>query len=1803
MECWCVSKMKYSWLLMITMIGSVMVSGIEGGCIQEERNALLQIKTSLIDSYGLDVDHILPSWVDDGGECCDWERVNCSTTTAHVTSISLKNVMNGGCKTNWPLNVSVFLHFKKLISLELSSSCLDDGIVNTGFGRVLHLGDNELEGYLPALALENLETLDLTFNFMQGFERVSLFKKLKILNLRGNVFNESLITSLSALSLLKSLDLSLNELRGSFPAEELSHLRDLKVVLLRDNFFNGTVPMEAFTSFHNLEVLDLSDNNFVGSIPATIQALSSLRVVSFANNMLNGSLLGLCELKNLRELDLSHNMFYGSLPQCFSHLSSLKLLDISSNRFNGILRPSLIANLTSLEYIDVSGNKFEGVKEVLFPAFYFTNASYRNADMRWLDVSENHMNGPIPADIQKLFPNVTFLNLSRNSLAGAIPSSIGNMREIWALDLSDNELSGEVPKGLLSNFSILSILKLSRNRLHGEVLSGNLSFGNIERLGLDDNYFTGKIGNGTVENHYMRSLDATTPCQEGYLNFLMLKYETAFSLQQKVFPTSTKLFGPIPMSFSNLVVIESLDLSSNSLSGRVPSQLIQLNSLSVFNVSHNNLSGRLPDMKAQFGTFTKESYEGNPLLCGPPLEKNCSITTSQVEDTSAKEVASKGYGVDMALFYASFCATWVAFLLGFGVLLYANPYFRKRWLDLVEECIVMVSGIEGGCIQEERNALLQIKTSLIHSLLVPSADLLPGWVDEGGECCDWERVKCNTTTGHVTDLSLRNMMEDCDKIWPLNVSVFLDFKDLTSLNLSRNCLDDGIVKTGLGKLSSLKKLEILDLSGNIIRNDIFPSLAALTSLRVLNLHDNYLEGYFPALAFENLEMLDLSDNVRMQGFERVTLFKKLKILNIRGNAFNESLITSLSALPLLKTLDLSYNYLSGLFPAQELANLTNMEELDLSSNGFNYTPSIQDCARLSGLKKLKSLYLGYNKFNKSIVSCLTALPSLKTLHLQYNYLEGSFPIQELWHLRDLEVLLLNGNFFNGTLPMEALTSIHNLEVLDLSRNNFVGSIPSTVHAFSSLRVVSFAYNNLRGSIPNDHGLCELKNLHELDLSHNMFDGSLPQCFSRLSSLKLLDISSNRFTGMLTPSPIANLTSLEYLDFGDNLFEGSFSFSSLSNNTMLQVVRFHSNNSKFAVETEEPIDWTPTFQLRVIVLSGCNLNRRTGSFVPQFLLHQHMLQVIDLADNSLVGPFPNWLIENNTMLSTLILRKNSFSGTIRMPLHVNPNMRWLDVSENHMSGTIPSDIQKFLPDIVYLNLSSNTLGGVIPSSKGELSKLEDLDLSDNELSGEVPNGLLTNFSSLRILKLSNNRLHGQVLSGNLSLGNIERLGLDNNHFTGRIGNGISQKPNIVSLDISNNNFTGTIPPWVGNISVLSEFVATNNGLEGRFPCGTTSFSFLDISQNSFSGPIPSCSNLRNIAHLHLGSNRFIGSIPKVFRNLTNVFTLDIGNNFLSGRIPTFVGKLSNLRILILRKNNFSGSIPKQLCQLSSVSLIDLSTNSLSGSIPSCLRNIVTPIRPVFYQYYQQESPFFPYYNYPSVLRNMYHTMSYDLMLIEEQDEVQFTTKTLSLSYKGSILDYMVGLDFSDNKLTGEIPEELGLLTEIHSLNLSHNRLCGPIPMSFSNLESIESLDLSSNGLSGEVPSQLIKLASLAVFNVSYNNLSGRLPYMKAQFGTFTKESYEGNPLLCGPPLEKKCTTTSQGTHTPTEEGADKWYDVDVIFFYASFCATWVTFLLGFVALLYTNSYLRRRWLDLVEECMYACYGFLDDLGSKLSTLFC
>ena len=121
-----------------------------------------------------------------------------------------------------------------------------------------------------------------------------------------------------------------------------------------------------------------------------------------------------------------------------------------------------------------------------------------------------------------------------------------------------------------------------------------------------------------------------------------------------------------------------------------------------------------------------------------------------------------------------------------------------------------------GCIEEERTGLVELK-SFLKSNTNSTDAFLPSWVNEAkSECCGWERVRCNATTGHVIELSLYKINEEYvydlnpepsdeyDSIffhnvnsWFLNVSLLLPFKELRILDLSENRISGWLGNEGM----------------------------------------------------------------------------------------------------------------------------------------------------------------------------------------------------------------------------------------------------------------------------------------------------------------------------------------------------------------------------------------------------------------------------------------------------------------------------------------------------------------------------------------------------------------------------------------------------------------------------------------------------------------------------------------------------------------------------------------------------------------------------------------------------------------------------------------------------------------------------------------------------------------------------------------------------------------------------------------------------------------------------------------------
>ena len=146
---------------------------------------------------------------------------------------------------------------------------------------------------------------------------------------------------------------------------------------------------------------------------------------------------------------------------------------------------------------------------------------------------------------------VTGLNLSSNSVYGALPAELGDLTKLRELRLADNPLRGPIPAELgdLSNLRVLNLGSQGRGSLNGPIPAalGNLT--NLESLDLSSNDLTGPIPAWLGDLTNLRALNLW----------------------------SNELTGPIPAWLGDLANLEYLSLGWNELTGPIPANLTNLN--------------------------------------------------------------------------------------------------------------------------------------------------------------------------------------------------------------------------------------------------------------------------------------------------------------------------------------------------------------------------------------------------------------------------------------------------------------------------------------------------------------------------------------------------------------------------------------------------------------------------------------------------------------------------------------------------------------------------------------------------------------------------------------------------------------------------------------------------------------------------------------------------------------------------------------------------------------------------------------------------------------------------------------------------------------------------------------------------------------------------------------------------------------------------------------------------------------------------------------------------------------------------
>ncbi|KAH7850840.1 hypothetical protein Vadar_003630 [Vaccinium darrowii] len=868
--------------------------------------------------------------------------------------------------------------------------------------------------------------------------------------------------------------------------------------------------------------------------------------------------------------------------------------------------------------------------------------------------------------------------------------------------------------------------------------------------------------------------------------------------------------------------------------------------------------------------------------------------------------------------------------------------------------------------------------------------------------------------------------------------------------------------------------------------------------------------------------------------------KHLQYLDLSNNNFEGAPIPSfIGSIATLRYLDLSSAGFGGTIPPQ-LGNITTFRYLDLGDNSRLRAGNLQ---WLAGLVSLQHLNMSYVDLSKALdwLQVTSDLPSLVELHLSNCQLK---------HV----VSPSSTNKINFT----------SLDILDLSMNDLGPSIPGWILGLNNL--VSLNLRQCSFSGPLTCGLQNMTSLKVLELDFNFFNSTIPNCLYSLSHLESLSFEDSSLQGVISTA-IENLTSLVSLDLASNQLQGSLP-TSLGKLCKLKTIYLEQN--KFSGEVADVLIGFSRCKSHMLEDFDISLNSFSGP-IPMSIGRLSSLKRLDLSNNKFNGTIPEsfgqlaklqYLVVQGNTLEGVVYDVNFANLTRLRHLNAGGNSITLKTSENWVppfqveelnldSWLLGPQFPLWLPSqrkLISLSLANTGISGSIPALFWPIfSKLLYADLSRNQICGEIPS--LPNVEdSFSVIDLSSNRLNGSLP---YVPSNLEWLDLSNNSFSGSIYQvlcGKGEELNKLSfLNLGNNLLLGNIPDCWNHWLELRVIILENNNLVGGIPS--------------------SMGQLQGLQSLHLRHNHLSGELPQTLQNCSSLSIVDLSENRFTGSIPPWMGNaLLQLVVLDLRSNNFWGNLAYELCCLSYLQILDIAFNNISGHVPRCLANFSAMAE-------IEDSSF---------ASDFYHVKFRPLFELSTSvfpDNAFLVTKGRDVEYS-TTLRLVKSMDLSENKLSGEIPEELTKLLGLWSLNLSGNHLTGRIPRNIGDMRRLESVDFSRNQLSGVIPSSMSSLTFLSHLNLSYNNLTGTIP-SSTQLQLMNESSFLGNKL-CGPPLPR-CKPNKTIAPTVVPRGGEEEGDgfLEALFFASIALGFAVGFWVVLGPLLFKRSW-RIAYFKVIED---------------------
>ena len=882
--------------------------------------------------------------------------------------------------------------------------------------------------------------------------------------------------------------------------------------------------------------------------------------------------------------------------------------------------------------------------------------------LQLLDLSGNSLTGGIPSCIDRL-TGLVDLTLEHNALSGSIPPEVCRLAGLQSLFLNSNNLTGAIP-ACIDRLTGLTQLELQANALAGSIPPEICSLAGLQLLFLYSNNLEGGIPACIGQLTGLVGL----ALQYNVLSGSIPQEVCSLAGLQSLFLNSNNLTGAIPACIDQLTGLAQLELQDNALWGSIPLELCSLAGLQLLFIYSNNLTGAIPACVGQLTSLTQLGLQDNALSGSIPPEI-CSLAGLQHLVLSGNSLTG-------------------------GI-----PVCIDRLTGLVD--LALENNELSGSIPPEVCSLTGLQSLSLNSNNLTGA--IPACIDQLTGLTQLE-LQDNTLSGSI----------------PPGICCLAG---LQYLFLNSNHLTDAIPAC-IDQITGLVELVLAD---NSLSGSIPPEICSLAGLQLLALSNNKLTGGIPAcvnqlisLHYMRLDANELSGNPFFQGGGICAMPRGLKQLELSDNAaLTAGPVPGPGCLcdnPDLARLGLSFTSRTGPIPACfNVVNTPLLEKLALDRNpGLTGSPIPPT---LCGLQRLTGLHLhGNGGLAGPLPTCLGEMTNLVQLDLlEVPGITGSLP-PGLFALPNLQYLVVSGArpLGGSGFPQspvfkcprsDGFTWAFTLEFYGTP--NCTGS-PTTCETTAVAEFVNAAcYVNpisvwsksasaasscATGAVVHAYGdfSTESACTTTTDTINTFAVGT---CIPRGSQSFVLTCSAASSCPSSTSSTDPVDSSLPSSTVSASAAAAAAGGERRCPRISRAVDYIWQPPANLTNGTTLP--WLPSAKLVAFV--GCGLKGP----IPSWLVNLPAINSIDLSGNELSGPLPTILgntqphVQNGIQLTQFAAADNQLTGTLAALKATLTTLTQLDVSNNHISGVVPSWLATRSAHMAVLKAKGNWLSCVLP----------------------------------------------------------------------------------------------------------------------------------------------------------------------------------------------------------------------------------------------------------------------------------------------------------------------------------------------------------------------------------------------------------------------------------------------------------------------------------------------------------------------------